>query len=100
METTLEVTPERRDEILGMAAGWIVRHRLETPAIFMIEMNKPLATLGATAFHFGTPLLGPLFGERFLRDMGFVLEDRENVDRLLAEIDRRSALADADAGGS
>ncbi len=99
METTLHVTPERRDEILGKVAEWIVSHRLEVPAAFMIEMNKPLATMGATAFHFGTPLLGPVFGERFLRDTGLLLEDRENIDRLLAEVDRRSALAEADRGG-
>ena len=46
METTLEVTPERRDEILGMAADWIVRHRLEKvhpDAVTYPDFDKNLA---------------------------------------------------------
>ena len=82
------LTPERRDQILGRFARWIVGRRLPTPAPLKIEMNRPLTTMGANACHFGAPVLGPLFGERVLSDVGLVMEDRSNVDRLVAEIER------------
>lgn len=97
MNPAVEIAPERRDEIISKVAGWVSRKRLETPAILMIEMNRPLATLGANAFHFGAPLLGPVFGERFLADAGVMLEDRDNVDRLVAEIERVVRERDAAA---
>ena len=97
MKSAAELTPERRDELIGSVARWIVRRRLETPATFMIEMNRPLAVMGANACHFGAPILGPVFGERFLKQLGLLMEERSNVDRLTAEIERRVAKRDSAA---
>ena len=95
----VEVTPERRDEILRGLASWIVRRRLETPAIFLLEMNRPLAAVGATACHLGEPVLGPLLGERVLSEMGLVLEDKRNFDLVVDEIARQVSLRDSKEGG-
>ena len=85
------------DGLIRSLARWIARRRLETPAVLLIEMNRPLALIGATAAHFGAPVLGPLFGERFFRDLGVLMEEPENVERLLREIEREAAERDAAA---
>ena len=83
-----EMTQERRDELIRGFASWVVRRRLETPAVFMLETHRPLAVIGANAAFFGAPILGPLFGEQLCNEIGRLLEDRENITRLVGEIER------------
>jgi hypothetical protein len=85
-----ELPPEERDRLLQRAAEAVVRRRLETPAILLLEMHRPLTTLGSQALVLFTPLLGPVLGVETLQKLTRLLDDRENLDRL---IDRIETLA-------
>jgi hypothetical protein len=81
------LTSERRDELLGDLARKVVRRRLQTPAIFFLEMNKPLTSLASTAITFSQPTLGAFFGFQRMAEWAALLSDRENVERLIQRIE-------------
>jgi hypothetical protein len=91
------LTPERRDQMLDELARRVVRRRLETPAIFFLEMNKPLTSLASTAITFSQPTLGAFFGFQRMAEWAALLDERENVERLIQRIE---GLADAETGDS
>ena len=95
-----EMTDERRDELIRRFAAWVVKRRLETPAIFMLETHRPLAVVGANAAYFGAPILGPLFGEKVFAEIGTLIEDRANITRLVDEIERMSSERDSAGKGA
>ncbi|MBI2200475.1 MAG: hypothetical protein HYU43_00850 [Armatimonadetes bacterium] len=76
----------------------VIRRRLETPAIFFLEMHKPLTALASAALAFSQPTLGVFFGFRRLAEWAALLDDRENLDRLIVRIERLSADAGYSAG--
>ena len=82
-----ELTPEERDEILERVAREVTRRRLEVPAALALEMHRPVTFLGSQALVVFTPMLAPVFGLANLQKLTKLLEDRENLDRLLDRID-------------
>jgi hypothetical protein len=82
-----ELSPEERDRLLERAAAAVVRRRLETPAILFLELHRPLTNLGSQALILFTPLLGPALGLETLQKLTRLLEDRENLDRLIDRIE-------------
>lgn len=87
-----ELPTEERDRLLDSAARAVVRRRLEVPAVLLLELNRPLTYLGSQALVLFTPLLGAAVGVETLQKLAKLLEDRENLDRL---IDRIETLAGA-----
>jgi len=81
------LTSERRDQLLDDLARKVVRRRLQTPAIFFLEMNKPLTSLASTAITFSQPTLGAFFGFQRMAEWAALLNDRENVERLIQRIE-------------
>lgn len=84
-----EITPKRRDEILLSIAERIERFNLITPAIFFLQMGKPLSFVGSQAVFFFAPIAGFLVNERLIEEFGQVMADRENVERLLVLLEER-----------
>lgn len=82
---------EDRDRLLDAAAAAVVERRLEVPAVLFLEMNRPLSFVASQALIVFAPLLGPLFGPERLERLTALLEDRENVDRLLDRIEAGGA---------
>ncbi|MBL8048408.1 MAG: hypothetical protein JNJ45_06970 [Chthonomonas sp.] len=56
---------------------------METPAIFALEMHKPLANVGATLAVTVSPMLIPFLGFDAFDDYTRLLSKRENWERLI-----------------
>lgn len=94
------LAPERRDEIINDLAQMVVRRRLETPAIFFLELHKPLTSLASTAVTFSQPTLGALFGFRKMAEWAALLDDRENVELLIGRIEELSGRRETPRAGA
>ncbi len=81
---------------LEAVAQAIVERRLTVPAVFFLELHRPLAGLAGQAAVLGTPLLAPLLGLDRFRTLQRVLADPAQfnafLDRLEA-LDRRGEEA-------
>jgi len=89
--------PAQEAHFLQALAQAIVRRRLEVPAVFFLEMNRPLSFLAGQGVLASLPLLGlvtdPGTVERFAR----VLDSPENVERLITRIEELAGARDAAA---
>ncbi len=94
--------PELSDrEILTRLAEWIVERRMSAPAIVFLESHRPLSFVGAQAMIAASPLVemfepffralvGPRYQHAYYRRFAEMLEDRDTVERLIIEIERKS----------
>ena len=89
----MPLEPSRRDELIQDLAQRIAQLGLTTPALFFLEAHKPLSFLGSQALLFSQPLLGLLLGDEAVKDYALLLEDRENVDRLLRSLEKQAEAA-------
>tara|TARA_X000001036_G_scaffold191661_1_gene180744 strand:+ start:678 stop:989 length:312 start_codon:yes stop_codon:yes gene_type:complete len=82
----LSLTPE--DELfLEKIAKKIHRHGLVTPAVFFLEMTKPLSLLGSHFLVFFGPILNSFIqSENYYRTIQ-VFEEPKNVELLLTMIE-------------
>lgn len=77
-----QTPPSDRGRLEALALS-IAQRGWCTPAIVILEMLKPLGFVGSQLLLLGEPLLGP--GTRVAsRRYATLLEDRDNVEQLLA----------------
>ena len=81
------LTPEKRQELIDAMARAVVSRRMETPFLFFVEANRPLSFLASQALLFGEPFVGALIGFRRAHDWTRLLEERDNVDRLIRRVE-------------
>lgn len=86
-----DLSIERRDQLLALAAEWVVRKGLEAPAVMFLEMHKPLTTMAAVGYAFAQPPLMMLFGFQRTEEVRLLLSDRANIELLMDRIEQRSA---------
>jgi hypothetical protein len=75
------------DQMLSKLAQRVVRMRMTVPAIFFLESSKPLAFLGGQLLIFLEPFVQTLFNFRQYQRFAFLMEDRENWERLIRKIE-------------
>ena len=56
---------------------------LTAPAIFFLEMQKPLATVTGALYSVAEPFAQFLFGAEFARSAGQILSSRETAEELI-----------------
>ena len=83
-----DLSPEERDALLDRAAEEVVRRRLEAPALLCLEAHRPLQFILSQGLIVFTPLLAMLFGITRLEKLALLMQDRENLDRLIYRIER------------
>ena len=83
----IDLAPEERNGILDRIARALTARRLEVPAILALELHKPLAFLGSQALIVFTPLLAPAVGLENMQKATRLLDDRENIERLIVRIE-------------
>ena len=88
MESSVSVRGEtaRREQMIGQLAGWIAARGLESPAILLLELTRPLALLGSQALLLLQPLLG---GD--LDEWADLLQDPAAIDQILVQLEPRDA---------
>ena len=85
------VGDDERDGILNKVAQQVVRRGLATPAVWMLEIHRPIMPLAGQMGIVFSPLLGTLFSggafdlQRYIK----LMQRRENVDRLVALIEEK-----------
>ena len=84
--------PENQ-KLLSDLATIVRTRRLEVPAIFLLELCKPLATVAHSAGVMASPLLNALFGIRGGGKLVSLLESRENIEALIVLLERGEAKA-------
>ncbi len=84
-----DIPPERKAELIGKFAQGIVDRRLSVPAIFFLETVKPLSFLGSQAMIFFEPIIQSVFAFKSYKEIYLLLENRENIELLLQEIEKR-----------
>jgi hypothetical protein len=78
---------QRRQQLIDRMALRIADLRLTAPAILFLEMNKPLAFLGAQFLLALQPFLNIGMKDTDLRDLALLLEDRQGVDDLIDRLE-------------
>lgn len=87
----------RQAEFIERLARAIIARRLETPAVFFLEMNRPLGFLASQGVLLALPMLGLLVDPAEVERYARVLDSPENLDRLIARIEELAAERDAGA---
>ena len=92
----------REEELIDRLVNWIVRQGMVTPAVFLLEINKPFSFLGGQALWMLQPLLGSAVGHDLVAAYARLLENPTNIDRLLASLESCQAETEhpARTGGS
>lgn len=93
-----ELTEEQTAALIERAAEQIEKRGLNTAAVLMLEMHKPLAFVGAqTAIAF-SPFIVPFLGFDGVNDYTRLFSKRENIERLLDRLERGVAVQGATEG--
>jgi hypothetical protein len=79
------IDTKRRDEIIDAIAKRIEQFGMLVPAIFFLEMNKPLSYIGGQAMHFFAPIVGVFFNT--FEDYAYFFDDRKNVELLIQKLE-------------
>lgn len=79
------IDDKRRDEIIDAIAKRVQQFGLIVPAIFFLEMNKPISYIGGQAMHFFAPIVGVFF-ETF-EDYAYFFDNRQNVELLIQKLE-------------
>ncbi len=82
---TPELTESEREVMEGLV-DVVVRHKLITPTILLLELLRPFSFLGSQCLLLLQPLLGPL--SRETGGYASLLEDRAKVDKLLERLEQ------------
>ncbi|QUL97990.1 MAG: hypothetical protein IMF26_07905 [Candidatus Fermentithermobacillus carboniphilus] len=79
------IDEKRREEIIEAIAKRVQQFGMVVPAIFFLEMNKPLSYIGAQAMHFFAPIVGVFFNT--FEDYAYFFDNRENVELLIQRLE-------------
>ncbi len=85
---------EEREKLLDQTVQAIARRGLQTPAILLLEMHKPLAYVASQGIVAAVPLLGPLIGLDRMQAVGKLLAEPGGMDDLIARIEASAVEAD------
>ena len=89
-----QVTAGQEEKLVARLANWIAHQGLATPAVFLLETNKPFGFLGGQALWMLQPLLGPILGHDRIAAFAQLLEDPASIDRLLECLESRRSIGD------
>ena len=88
----VEPTP-RQAELVDRLCREVVRRRLTTPALILLEMCRPLNFVTAQAIHFFDPLIRAVTDADGHREFAKFLENRGAIDCLARRIEEIEAEA-------
>jgi len=84
------LTPEQ-EQILDRIAKKVVYWKMTTPAILFLESVKPMNYVGSQMLVFFEPFVQTLFKVKEYDEFIKIMEERENVERLLVKIEKFDA---------
>lgn len=91
--------PESEDlKALDRLAQFIVRRRLETPAILFLESVVPISYIGSQVMVGLEPIVGPFFPQKDWECLARIFERRDGIERLTSKIENLVRERDKNAG--
>jgi hypothetical protein len=81
-----EELTEADRELLHRVAAFVVRRRMATPAVMLLESSRPLTFLGSQFLHFVKPFASIALKAKEYERFAQLLERRSSVDLLLDAI--------------
>lgn len=88
---------ELRDRVIERVARVVVERRLETPAVLLLESNRPLTFLLGQGVLAALPVIGGFIPPADIEALSRVLDSEENLDLLIARIEELARQRDARA---
>ncbi|MFO8060342.1 MAG: hypothetical protein R6U70_06795, partial [Bacillota bacterium] len=85
-----ELSEERRDEMIEGMSQRLQKWGMMTPAMLFTEVFRPLSFIMSQAIHFFAPIGDTLTGHPYMSEAGFLLQDRDNIDRFLDRLEELS----------
>ncbi len=90
IELTEPLTEEQANTLCRSIADRVVALGLASPAIFALEMHRPLSRLAGQAMVAATPVLAPVFGVEGVGNVSRLLYHPGGVDMLVRAIEERA----------
>lgn len=84
----IEISEERACELTDRVAAFVVKQRMASAAIMVIESLKPLHFIGSQALYFFAPFAELIFSAKEYQEFAALLENREYVDMLTNKIEQ------------
>ena len=81
------IVKNNNDELIERIAAWVAKKHLHVPAIIYLEAHKPIAGAMGAFVSFLAPGLDWILGEKNMEDLANVLQDRREIERLIARIE-------------
>lgn len=81
-------------DLITQIANTIARRGLAMPAVFVLELHKPFATVLHALATFSQPVIDALVGPRFSQRMLPILGSRAAIEALIVEIERYGAAVE------
>ena len=82
-----EAIVTKDDDLVERIATWIDMKGLAVPAVLFLELHKPIAGFGSAFVSFLAPGLDWILGEKSVEDVANILQDRRELERLIARIE-------------
>ena len=90
-----ELTGEAREEFIEAIVERVHGYGLTSPAIFFLEMHKPLHFIAGQSVLLGSGFLAPIFGAKNVQKMSKLLEKRDSIELLIQRIEEKALLPKA-----
>jgi hypothetical protein len=90
--TTLEVNDQQR-VLVDRICAEVIRRRMATPALLLLEMHRPFNYVSAQVMHFFQPMLSILTDTAGYDQFVLFLEQRGSIDYLISRIDAMELAA-------
>lgn len=87
-ETTADPPTAEQQQVVDYLCREIVRRRMTTPALALLEMSRPLNYVTAQGLHMLSPLLSIIGDSRSHDVMAQFLERRDSIDILCRTIEK------------
>lgn len=84
----LELTAERKRELIDKLAYFVQGRGLESAAIFTLEVIKPMSWIGLQFLLGVSPLFIPLLNERTFNEYATLFEDRTNLELVVQRLEQ------------
>jgi len=85
-----ELPDEERDAMIEKFAQMVDTRGLHVPAIWFLELHKPLSFFASQSVLLGSGFLAPVFGPQKVQQFAKLLESRDNVELLIRRIEEKS----------
>lgn len=95
IDVTTPLTDSQRDEMIDSIAHKITDRRMEAPAVLFLEMHKPLSFITSQTILVAMPFIAPLLGPERTANFSKLLQDKDNVERLILRIEELSIDRDS-----